>query len=102
MSGRTVDVMAVLQAIAEPHRQELVRLLQTQQLSQRQFVQVLGISQPLLSHHLKVLREAGLLESTVCERIRVYRLRADTLQELSDRLADMAAQARGTSSVAPC
>lgn len=100
--GTAVDVPALLQALAEPHRQEVVRLLQTKQLSQKDFVERLGISQPLLSHHLKVLREAGLLESTVCERITVYRLRADTLQELSERLGDMARQAGLTSSTKPC
>lgn len=98
----TVDILAVLQAIGEPHRQQVVRLLQRKQLSQRDLVERIGISQPLLSHHLKVLREAGLLESTVCERITVYRLRADTLQALSDRLVEMAQQARQTSSAKPC
>ena len=58
----------LLSVLAEPRRQELVRLLEHEQLTQRQLVGRLGLSQPLLSHHLKVLREAGLVEKTVCDR----------------------------------
>jgi ArsR family transcriptional regulator len=58
--------------LAEPRRQELVRLLEHEQLTQGQLVSRLGLSQPLLSHHLKVLREAGLVERTTCERVHVY------------------------------
>ncbi|MCW2778725.1 MAG: arsR [Frankiales bacterium] len=95
-----LDVL--LSVLAEPRRQELVRLLEHAQLTQRQLTSRLGLSQPLLSHHLKVLREAGLVEKTVCERVHVYRLRADSLQALAERLTVMADNARATGSVAPC
>ena len=55
----------LLAVLAEPRRQDLVRLLEHEQLTQRQLVERLGLSQPLLSHHLKVLREAGLVH---CDR----------------------------------
>lgn len=61
-----------------------------------------GLSQPLLSHHLKALREAGLVERTVCQRLHVYRLRAATLTALAARLTLMADNARATASVPPC
>ncbi|MCU1693709.1 MAG: transcriptional regulator [Frankiales bacterium] len=92
----------LLTVLAEPRRQELVRVLEHAQLTQRQLVARLGLSQPLLSHHLKVLREAGLVEKTVCERVHVYRLRADTLGLLAERLSTMAENARSTGSVPPC
>ena len=92
----------LLAVLAEPRRRELVRLLEHEQLTQRQLTGRLGLSQPLLSHHLKVLREAGLVEKTVCERVHVYRLRADTLTALAERLTVMARNARTTGSVAPC
>ena len=92
----------LLAVLAEPRRQELVRLLEHEQLTQRQLVDRLGLSQPLLSHHLKVLREAGLVERTVCQRVHVYRLKASTLTTLAERLSVMAANAQATGSVAPC
>ncbi len=92
----------LLAVLAEPRRQELVRLLEDAQLTQRQLIARLGLSQPLLSHHLKVLREAGLVEKTVCERVHVYRLRADTLEALTARLVAMTENARATASVPPC
>lgn len=95
-----LDVL--LAVLAEPRRQELVRVLEHEQLTQGQLVSRLGLSQPLLSHHLKVLREAGLVERTVCERVHVYRLRAATLTGLAERLTAMAVNAQRTGSVAPC
>ena len=92
----------LLAVLAEPRRQELVRVLEHEQLTQGQLVTRLGLSQPLLSHHLKVLREAGLVERTVCERVHVYRLRATTLTALAERLTVMAVNAQRTGSVAPC
>ncbi len=96
------DVATLLTVLAEPRRQDLVRLLEHAQLTQRQLIDRLHLSQPLLSHHLKVLREAGLVERTVCERVHVYRLRASSLTALAERLTVMALNAQATSSVAPC
>jgi len=92
----------VLAALAEPHRADLVRLLVARQLCVRDMVAETGMAQPLVSHHLKVLREAGLVESTVCSNLTVYRLRADTLQAMAERLTALAAQAAVTSRTPPC
>jgi ArsR family transcriptional regulator len=92
----------VLAVLAEPRRQELVRLLEHAQLTQGELGRRLALSQPLVSHHLKVLREAGLVEKTVCARVHVYRLRADSLHALAERLTVMADNARATGGVAPC
>ena len=97
-----IDNTSVLHALAEPHRTQLVRLLVDRQLCVRDLVAETGMTQPLVSHHLKVLREAGLVESTVCSNLTVYRLRADTLQLLAGRLSTMAQRAAVTSGRKPC
>jgi len=97
-----VDNLAVLTALAEPRRIELLRLLTDQQLCTRDLVTATGMAQPLVSHHLRVLRQTRLVDSTVCANLRVYRVRADTLVLLSARLSGMAERAAVTSYVAPC
>lgn len=97
-----VDAAAVLHALAEPRRTELLRLLTDQQLCTRDLVAETGMAQPLVSHHLRVLRQAHLVDSTVCANLRVYRVRADTLRLLGSRLDEMAARAAVTSGVQPC
>jgi ArsR family transcriptional regulator len=91
----------VLHALAEPHRAELVRLLLDRQLPVRDLVAVTGLAQPLVSHHLRVLREAGLVDSTVRAGLSVYRVRPDTLAELGGRLQRMAERAAGTARTTP-
>lgn len=101
-SSRTLDAHAVLAALAEPRRAEIVRLLEQRYRSQRDLVEALGMSQPLVSHHLKVLRDAGLIASTVCERVTVYLLRPRTLTLLAERLAGMAEHAAEIAKIKPC
>jgi len=100
--GGQLALRPVLAALAEPHRADLVRLLVTRQLCVRDMVAETGMAQPLVSHHLKVLREAGLVESTVCSNLTVYRLRADTLRAMAGRLTALAEQAAVTSRTPPC
>lgn len=97
-----VDNAAVLNALAEPRRIELLRLLTDEQLCTRDLVSATGMSQPLVSHHLRVLRQSQLVESTVCANLRVYRVRADTLRVLGERLGQMAERAAVTSVKEPC
>lgn len=85
---------AVLSALAEPHRQQVLQLLVREELSQGDLVRALGISQPLVSHHLKVLREAELIETAVQGRRRIYRLRVQTLAMVGRGLTTMAERAR--------
>ena len=102
MSALEVDNAAVLNALAEPRRIELLRLLTDEQLCTRDLVAATGMAQPLVSHHLRVLRQAMLVDSTVCANLRVDRVRADVLGVLGTRLADMAARAAVTSRLEPC
>lgn len=102
MSAPEVDNVAVLNALAEPRRIQLLRLLTDEQLCTRDLVTATGMAQPLVSHHLRVLRQALLVDSTVCANLRVYRVRADTLRVLGSRLEEMAARAAVTSELEPC
>lgn len=102
MSAYDVDNLAVLHALAEPRRIELLRLLTDHQLCTRDLVTETGMAQPLVSHHLRVLRQALLVDSTVCANLRVYRVRADTLRVLGTRLDEMASRAAVTSQLEPC
>ena len=97
-----LDTPAVLAALAEPRRADIVRLLEQSYRSQRELSERLDMSQPLVSHHLKVLREAGLITSTVCERITVYILRPSTLAVIAQRLGLMAEHAAEIAKIKPC
>jgi len=97
-----IALRPVLAALAEPHRADLVRLLVSSgQLRVRDMVAATGMAQPLVSHHLKVLREAGLVESTAGPGLSVYRLRADTLRAMAVRLTALAEQAAATADDGP-
>lgn len=97
-----VDNHSVLHALAEPRRIQLLRLLTDRQLCTRDLVSETGMAQPLVSHHLRVLRQSKLVESTVCTNLRVYRVRADTLRVLGERLGGMAERAALTAHEEPC
>src|SRR3546814_7925024 len=53
----------VLKALAEPRRWRIIELLSCEELCVCHLAEEMGIAQPLVSHHLKVLRAAGLVES---------------------------------------
>lgn len=93
---------ALLAALSEPRRAQMVRLLEHRQLTQRDFTEQLAMTQPLVSFHLRVLTDAGLIESTVCERIKVYRLNAGTLALVAQRLTIMAEHANRTAQSPAC
>lgn len=100
--AKKLDSAAVLAALAEQRRTDIVRLLEKGYRSQRELAELLDMSQPLISHHLKVLREAGLVTSTVCDRVTVYVLRPSTLTAMADRLHVMAEHAAQIAKTKPC
>lgn len=101
-SAPALDTRVILQALAEDNRATIVKLLVDRQLAVKDLVGMTGLSQPLVSHHLKVLREAGIVESTTCSTRTFYRLQAGTLAELATRLSAMAERAAVTSSADCC
>jgi len=73
--------------IAEPNRRAILSLLVSSERSVGEIERQLGMPQPTVSKHLRVLREAGFVESTVDAQRRVYRLKPEPLQEVDDWLA---------------
>jgi len=78
---------SVFEIIAEPNRRAILSLLVSSQLSVGEIERQLGMPQPAVSKHLRVLREAGFVESTVDAQRRLYRLRPGPLKELDAWLA---------------
>ncbi len=69
--------------IAEPNRRAILGLLVTSQQSVGEIERRLGMPQPTVSKHLRVLREAGFVESTVDAQRRLYRLKPEPFQEMN-------------------
>jgi DNA-binding transcriptional ArsR family regulator len=74
-------------ALAEPTRRQILDLLREQPRPVGGLVEVLGMSQPAVSKHLRVLRDAGLVDVEVDAQRRIYSLRLEPLQELDAWLA---------------
>jgi DNA-binding transcriptional ArsR family regulator len=68
--------------IAEPNRRAILGLLVSSQQSVGEIESQLRMTQPSVSKHLRVLREAGFVESTVDAQRRLYRLKPEPFQEL--------------------
>jgi DNA-binding transcriptional ArsR family regulator len=80
-------VESVFEIIAEPNRRAILGLLAASQQSVGEIERHLRMPQPTVSKHLRVLREAGFVESTVDAQRRLYRLKPEPLQELDAWLA---------------
>ena len=78
---------SVFEIIAEPNRRAILSLLVSSQQSVGEIERRLRMPQPTVSKHLRVLREAGFVESTVDAQRRLYRLRPEPLQEVEAWLA---------------
>src|SRR3954464_4256508 len=73
--------------IAEPNRRAILSLLVSSQQSVGEIERQLHMPQPTVSKHLRVLRDAGFVESTVDAQRRLYRLKPEPLQEIDAWLA---------------
>ena len=78
---------SVFEIIAEPNRRAILNLLVTSEQSVGEIERQLRMTQPTVSKHLRVLREAGFVESTVDAQRRLYRLRPEPLKEVDAWLA---------------
>ena len=75
-------MMETLQALAEPNRFQIVELLRDRPRPVGDMVHRLGLRQPQVSKHLRVLSDAGLVDVRVDAQRRIYALRPAPLQEL--------------------
>ena len=80
-------VESVFEIIAEPNRRAILSLLAESEQSVGAIERELGIPQPAVSKHLRVLREAGFVESTVDAQRRLYRLKPEPFEEVDTWLA---------------
>ncbi len=72
----------VFQVIAEPNRRAILSLLASSQQSVGEIERQLGMPQPTVSKHLRVLRDAGFVESRVDAQRRLYSLKPEPFQEM--------------------
>ncbi|MER7000431.1 metalloregulator ArsR/SmtB family transcription factor [Streptomyces sp. NPDC000410] len=85
------DLMRVL---GDPLRLQIVTLLARETLCTTHLVEETGAKQTNLSNHLRVLREAGVVETEPCGRFTYYRLKPDVIETLAGQFADLAQTAR--------
>jgi DNA-binding transcriptional ArsR family regulator len=78
---------SVFEIIAEPNRRAILSLLALSEQSVGEIERQLRMPQPTVSKHLRVLREAGFVESTVDAQRRLYRLKPEPFQEMDAWLA---------------
>ncbi len=78
--------MEPFEIIAEPNRRAILSLLVASEQSVGEIERQLRMSQPAVSKHLRVLRDAGFVEATVDAQRRLYRLKPKPLQQVDDWL----------------
>jgi DNA-binding transcriptional ArsR family regulator len=81
------NVESIFEIIAEPNRRAILSLLVSSEQSVGEIERQLRMPQPMVSKHLRVLREAGFVESTVDAQRRLYRLKPEPLREIDAWLA---------------
>lgn len=80
---------AALRALAEPHRQAMLRLIRDEPRSAGEIASHFNITQQGVSQHLQVLREAGLVSVQTQGRRRLYAVRTEGLEALDAFLAEL-------------
>ena len=74
-------------AVAEPKRRQVLEALGAQELSVNEIVKKLGWNQPMVSKHLGVLKQVGLVSERRVGRQRMYRVNAEQLRPIFDWVA---------------
>ena len=82
--ARLATTSDVFNAVAEPGRRAIVNLLAAGERSVNEIVEALGMKQPQVSKHLRVLREVGLVSARGAGQQRLYRLDGQNLKPLYD------------------
>jgi DNA-binding transcriptional ArsR family regulator len=82
--ARAATTTDVFNAVAEPRRRQLLDELADGERSVNELVERLGLTQPLVSKHLRVLREVGAVHVRDDGRRRLYRIEAEALKPLHD------------------
>src|SRR5712691_6860255 len=82
--ARAATTADAFNAVAEPRRRQILDVLSGGERPVNDLVKVLGLGQPLVSKHLRVLREVGLVERREVGRQRMYRLDGHPLKPIHD------------------
>jgi DNA-binding transcriptional ArsR family regulator len=82
-----IALESIFEILAEPNRRAILRLLVSSEQSVGEIERQLGMTQPTVSKHLRVLRESGFVEATVDAQRRVYKLKLERLREIDAWLA---------------
>lgn len=82
--ARAATTTDAFNAVAEPRRREILDILVRGELSVNDLVSMLNLAQPLVSKHLRVLREVGLVDVRDEGRQRMYRLNGKPLKPIHD------------------
>jgi DNA-binding transcriptional ArsR family regulator len=82
--ARAATTTDAFNAVAEPRRRQILDLLADGELAVNDLVRLLGLPQPQVSKHLRVLREVGAVEVREDGRQRLYRLNPETLRPIHD------------------
>ena len=82
-----MTALIALQVLAEPSRQSILELLRDGERPVGELVELLGLAQPQVSKHLRVLRQVDLVHVREEGRQRMYRLNAEPLKPIHDWLA---------------
>ncbi|MGW0774937.1 ArsR/SmtB family transcription factor [Streptomyces sp. NPDC002835] len=86
----------LIRVLADPLRLRIVTLLAQETLCTTHLVEETGARQTNLSNHLRVLREAGVVETEPCGRFTYYKLRPDVIEAVAGSFAELASAARAT------
>ncbi|MFI6209413.1 ArsR/SmtB family transcription factor [Streptomyces sp. NPDC051041] len=89
----------LIRVLGDPLRLRIVTLLARETLCTTHLVEETGARQTTPSNHLRVLREAGVVETEPCGRYTYYRLCPDVIERLAGRFAALAGAARDTAGV---
>jgi DNA-binding transcriptional ArsR family regulator len=82
--ARAATTTDAFNAVAEPRRRQILELLAVGERPVNDLVDALGLAQPLVSKHLRVLREVGLVHVREDGRQRMYRLNGQPLQPIHE------------------
>ncbi len=82
--ARTPTTHDPFNAVAEPKRRQILEAIGARELSVNEIVELLGWSQPMVSKHLSVLKQVGLVRERRVGRQRMYRVNADRLKPIHD------------------
>jgi DNA-binding transcriptional ArsR family regulator len=85
--ARTPTTHDPFNAVAEPKRRQVLEALDTKELSVNEIVKKLGWTQPMVSKHLGVLKQVGLVSERRLGRQRMYRVNAEQLRPIYDWVA---------------